>query len=67
MEAGLHLAERRGLAVTALRPRVNLGVFLELDDPRAGLENDPEAGLAEARRLGQRAVTADLTTRMQPR
>jgi len=54
IEAGLHLAERRGLAVTALRARINLGIFLERDDPRAALEND-RIGLAEARRLGQRA------------
>ena len=61
MEAGLHLAERRGLAVTALRARVNLGVFLELDDPRAGLENN-RVGLAEARRLGQRAYALTFLT-----
>jgi len=54
IEAGLHLAERYGLAVTALRARINLGDFLVRDDPRATLENN-RVGLAEARRLGQRA------------
>jgi class 3 adenylate cyclase len=61
IEAGLHLAERRGLAVTALRARVNLGDFLVRDDPRAALENN-RVGLAEARRLGQRAYALTFLT-----
>ena len=61
MEAGLHLAERRGLAVTALRARLNLGIFLVRDDPRAALENN-RVGLAEAHRLGQRAYALTFLT-----
>jgi class 3 adenylate cyclase/tetratricopeptide (TPR) repeat protein len=61
IETGLHLAERRGLAVTALRARVNLGALLDRDDPRAAVENN-RVGLAEARRLGQRAYALTFLT-----
>ncbi|HEX7527234.1 MAG TPA: hypothetical protein VF327_13050, partial [Gaiellaceae bacterium] len=61
IETGLHLAERRGLAVTALRARVNLGALLDRDDPRAAVENN-RVGLAEARRLGQRAYVLSFLT-----
>jgi len=55
VETGLHLAQRHGLVLTALRARVNLGVLMGHVDPRASLEND-RAGLAEARRLGRAAT-----------
>src|SRR5450759_3588903 len=61
IEAGLHLAERHGLAVTALRARTNLGILLVRDDQRAALENN-RVGLAEARRLGQRAYALTFLT-----
>jgi tetratricopeptide (TPR) repeat protein len=41
--------------VTVLRARLNLGVYLSQGDPCAAFEND-RAGLAEARRLGQRRM-----------
>jgi class 3 adenylate cyclase/tetratricopeptide (TPR) repeat protein len=53
IETGLHLAERHGLAVTAVRARLNRGWLLSPGDPREALAND-RVGLAEARRLGQR-------------
>jgi len=53
IETGLHLAERHGLAVTAVRARLNRGWLLSRGDPREALAND-RVGLAEARRLGQR-------------
>jgi class 3 adenylate cyclase/tetratricopeptide (TPR) repeat protein len=53
IETGMHLAERRGFAVTAVRGRLNRGWLLAQGDPRAALAND-RLGLAEARRLGQR-------------
>jgi class 3 adenylate cyclase/tetratricopeptide (TPR) repeat protein len=53
IETGLHLAEWHGLAVTAVRARLNRGWLLSQGDPREALEND-RVGLAEARRLGQR-------------
>ena len=53
VETGLRLSERHGLAATALRARVNLGVALSLGDPRAALEIF-RTGLAEASRLGHR-------------
>jgi len=60
IEGGLHLAERHGLAVTALRARNNLGIVLSRGDPRAALESD-RVGLAEARRLGRRSHLTFLT------
>jgi class 3 adenylate cyclase/tetratricopeptide (TPR) repeat protein len=53
IETGMHLAERRGFAVTAVRGRLNRGWLLVQGDPREALTND-RLGLAEARRLGQR-------------
>jgi len=61
IEGGLHLAERHGLAATALRARVNLGALLAPGDPRAALEI-ARAGLAESRRLGQRRQALVLLT-----
>ncbi len=54
IETGLHLAERHGLAVTVGRARLNRGWLLSPGDPREALAND-RVGLADARRLGQRA------------
>jgi class 3 adenylate cyclase/tetratricopeptide (TPR) repeat protein len=51
IRTGVELAEQHGLARTAIRGRVNLGVYQAHSDPRAGLTNDREA-LALARRLG---------------
>ncbi|HEY6056993.1 MAG TPA: hypothetical protein VIV06_03125, partial [Candidatus Limnocylindrales bacterium] len=53
IEAGLRLAERHGLAVTALRARLNHGYLQSKVDARTTLESD-RVGLADARRLGQR-------------
>jgi len=53
IETGMHLAERHGLAVTAVRARLNRGWLLAQGDPRESFVND-RFGLAEARRLGQR-------------
>jgi tetratricopeptide (TPR) repeat protein len=53
IETGLRLAERHGLALTAIRARLNRGFLLARGDPRAALDND-RVGLAEARRLGLR-------------
>ncbi len=53
IEGGLRLAERHGLAATALRARVNLGALLAPGDPREALEI-ARAGLAESQRLGHR-------------
>ena len=61
IEGGLHLAERHGLAATALRARVNLGALLAPGDPRAALEI-ARAGLAESHRLGQRRQALVLLT-----
>jgi class 3 adenylate cyclase/tetratricopeptide (TPR) repeat protein len=61
IEGGLQLAERHGLAATALRARVNLGALLAPGDPRAALEI-ARAGLAESRRLGQRRQALVLLT-----
>ena len=55
IEGGLRLAERNGLAVTALRARLNLGAYMAEADRRAALDNDRVA-LAEARRQGQRRL-----------
>ena len=55
IEGGLRLAERSGLALTALRARLNLGAYMAEADRRAALEND-RVGLAEARRQGQRRL-----------
>jgi class 3 adenylate cyclase/tetratricopeptide (TPR) repeat protein len=55
IEAGLRLAEWHGLAVTALRARLNGGNYQSAGDPRAALET-ARLGLAEARRLGQRRM-----------
>ncbi len=53
IEIGMRLAERHGLAVTALRARFNHGYLQSKVEPRATLESD-RVGLADARRLGQR-------------
>jgi len=55
IEGGLRLAERNGLAITALRARLNLGAYMAEGDRRAALDND-RVGLAEARRQGQRRL-----------
>jgi class 3 adenylate cyclase len=55
IEGGLHLAQRRDLETIALRARLNLGSIIAEGDRRAAFEND-RAGLAEARRLGQRRL-----------
>ncbi|HSG86994.1 MAG TPA: adenylate/guanylate cyclase domain-containing protein [Candidatus Limnocylindrales bacterium] len=51
MRAGAELADQHGLTRTAIRGRLNLGVFLHGSDPRAGLADTREA-LDTARRLG---------------
>ena len=57
IEGGLRLADRLHLGVTSLRARLNLGTVLaQFGDFNAAFEND-RAGLAEARRLGQRRLT----------
>ncbi len=54
IETGMRLAERHGLALTALRARHNLGTLATHEgDWRAAL-GIARAGLAEARRLGRR-------------
>jgi class 3 adenylate cyclase/tetratricopeptide (TPR) repeat protein len=60
-DGALRLAERRGLTATALRARINLGIIVGDDDPRAAFEMNRD-GLAEARRLGlARAALVFLT------
>jgi class 3 adenylate cyclase/tetratricopeptide (TPR) repeat protein len=56
IEGGLRLAERHGLAATALRARINLGALLAPGDPQAALAI-ARAGLVESRRLGGRRPT----------
>jgi len=57
IEGGLRLADRLHLGVTSLRARLNLGTVLaQFGDFTDAFEND-RAGLAEARRLGQRRLT----------
>jgi class 3 adenylate cyclase len=51
IRAGVELADQHGLTRTAIRGRLNLGVFEGQLDPRASLASDLEA-LAAARRLG---------------
>ncbi len=53
IETGLRLAEQHGLTVIGLRARLNRGVLQNQVDPRGTVESD-RAGLAEARRVGQR-------------
>ena len=53
IEGGLRLADQHGLAVVALRARLNLGAFQSQSDRRASLESS-RAGIADARRLGRR-------------
>jgi class 3 adenylate cyclase/tetratricopeptide (TPR) repeat protein len=53
IEGGLRLADRHGLAVVALRARLNLGAFQSQGDHRASLESS-RSGIADARRLGHR-------------
>ena len=53
VETGLRLAERHGLAATAVRARLNQGYLLSKVDPVASVESS-RTGLAEALRVGQR-------------
>ena len=53
VESALRLAERHGLAATAVRARLNFGYLLSKVDPVASLEGQ-RVGLAEALRVGQR-------------
>jgi len=59
IKAGLDLAEQHGLVSTALRGRVNLGVFQTESDPRAAFET-AEAALEVAMRLGLRSAAGTL-------
>jgi hypothetical protein len=59
IKAGLDLAEQHGLFSTALRGRVNLGVFQAESDPRAAFET-AEAALEAAVRLGLRSSATTL-------
>ena len=59
IKAGLDLAEQHGLVSTALRGRVNLGVFQAESDPRAAFET-AEAALEVAMRLGLRSSARTL-------
>ena len=59
IKAGLDLAEQHGLVSTALRGRVNLGVFES--DLRAAFET-AEAALEVATRLGRRSFVTTLVT-----
>jgi tetratricopeptide (TPR) repeat protein len=55
IEGALRLAQREDLETTALRARLNLGSIIATGDRRAAFVND-RAGLAEARRLGQKRL-----------
>ena len=61
VEAGVRLAERHDLVATLVRGRLNQGFLLAQIDPVASLESNL-AGLAEARRLGQRRFAAVFAT-----
>jgi class 3 adenylate cyclase/tetratricopeptide (TPR) repeat protein len=57
LRAGADLAEALGLGTTVLRAYNNRSEIEAMHDPRAGLETS-RAGLALARRLGARQITA---------
>jgi len=59
IRAGLELAEQQGLAVTAIRGRLNVGVILNDSDPRAALDLTRTA-LDSARRIGRRSFARTL-------
>jgi tetratricopeptide (TPR) repeat protein len=61
MEAGIALAERHGASLVALRGRNSLSGYTNSRDPRRALELLTE-GIAEARRLGQRATVLRMLT-----
>ncbi len=61
VEAGVRMAEQHGLGATAVRGRLNHGYLVARMNPAATLDIDM-AGLAEARRLGQRRYATVFAT-----
>jgi tetratricopeptide (TPR) repeat protein len=63
LEAGVRLADQRGLFATALRGRINVNYFASGREPVVAMKVIREA-LRDARRLGQRGVIPNLVTNL---
>jgi class 3 adenylate cyclase/tetratricopeptide (TPR) repeat protein len=59
LAGAMWLAQREGLVLSEIRARINLGVFLSIDDPRLALDLTRTA-LELARRLGHRSLASRL-------